>query len=394
MRPLKTLFNILIGIFLKLIGKFITPNKKIWVIGSGKGLLYNDNSKYFFEYVYNHIDNVEIFWVSLNQELINELTKKGYKAVHNYSWRGLKLVMQASVYIFSTVRTDIRYYFPSQRKKVVNLFHAMPIKKIIYDYDGSTLKKTPIISDLWNKFVAGFVWEDIDYNVATSPFFENILQGAYRNKKVFSSGMPRTDIFFRDNPNISIYEVIPHLKGKKIISYLPTHRAFGKGESNPIPFKDNEIAKEFFNEHNIVFLYKGHYNMAVNVSKGWDIDFPILDISKFKIDTQELLYISDFLISDYSSCYIDYLLMNKPIILYFYDNYKNEDTGLYFDVENPENAPGKTIFTEKDLFKSLKNWIEQGDNEFDLRQKFLDLYFTHQDGDSSARIANDILKWM
>ncbi len=133
--------------------------------------------------------------------------------------------------------------------------------------------------------------------------------------------------------------------------------------------------------------------MAVEPNKAWAADRPILAISKSKIDTQELLYISDFLISDYSSCYIDYLLMNKPIILYFYDNYKNEDTGLYFDVEKAENAPGKTIFREKDLFESLKNWIGQGDDESDLRQKFLDLYFTHQDGDSSARIADDILKW-
>jgi CDP-glycerol glycerophosphotransferase (TagB/SpsB family) len=394
MRPIKTLLNLTLGVFIKFIGILVTPNKKIWIIGSGKGLLYNDNSKYFFEYVHNHIDDVEIYWVSLNKDLIDELQKKGFKAVHNYSWQGLKLVMQASVYIFSTVRTDIRYYFPSKRKRVVNLFHAMPIKKVIYDYDGTTLKKTPIISDLWNKFVAGFVWEDIDYNVATSPFFKKILQGAYRNKKVYSCGMPRTDIFFSKNPHISIYEEIPYLKNKNIISYLPTHRAFGKGESNPIPFKNSESAKAFFNKHNTVFLYKGHYNMAVSENKAWDSDFPVLDISKFKIDTQELLYITDLLISDYSSCYIDYLLMNKPIILYFYDNYKNEDTGLYFDVEKAENAPGKTIFHENDLFNSLKKWIEKGDDESDLRQKFLDLYFTHQDGDSSARIANDILKWM
>ena len=43
---------------------------------------------------------------------------------------------------------------------------------------------------------------------------------------------------------------------------------------------------------------------------------------------------ADMLITDYSSCFFDYLITNRPIIhyLYDYDYYVKEDRGVYYDV--------------------------------------------------------------
>jgi CDP-glycerol glycerophosphotransferase len=386
MSKVLTVLKILTGAILKPLSYLLNQDKDLWVIGSGKGFLFSDNSKFFFQYVHNYEQQVRIFWISQNKELVKELRSKGYRAEYNFSFRGLITVLKARVYIFSTLRSDILFYFPVKHKIIVNLFHAMPIKKIIYDYDGLDLPKTPVVSSLWNKLVVGFIWENIQINIATSKFFEEILKGAYRNENVISTGMPRCDIFFEKKDPEIIKVINPD--NKFIITYLPTHRRFGKGNPNPVPFIENQMANRYFRNNNIQIVFKMHYNMASD--NEMHLNENLIDVTNENVDTQELMKISDILISDYSSVIIDYLLLDRPQILYFYDDYKNKDTGLYIDVEKQENAPGKIAFNEDELFAEIKELFEGRDKFQKIRKDFKDKYFTYKDGNSSKRIVAEI----
>ena len=386
MNKIFTILKILLGTFIRILTPLIRQHDDLWIIGSGKGILFSDNSKFFFQYVHLHEKKTRIVWISQNKKLVNELRFNGYEAEYNYSISGLLKIIKARVYIFSTLRSDVLFFFPIRKKIIVNLFHAMPIKKIIYDYDGYDLKKTPIVTDLWNKLVVGFVWENIQINIATSRFYEQILRGAYRNDRIISTGMPRCDLFF-DKHVPEIVDTI-HAKNMFVITYLPTHRGFGKGKPNPVPFLNNPAAKKYFKEKGIKFVFKMHYNMvSENVMNLKD---HLIDVTNLNLDTQELLKISDILISDYSSCIIDFLLLDRPQILYFYDDYINQDTGLYIDVEKQENAPGKITFNEDELLQEIVNIYEGRDSFITIRHNFRDKYFKYKDGNSSKRIVNEI----
>lgn len=79
----------------------------------------------------------------------------------------------------------------------------------------------------------------------------------------------------------------------------------------------------------------------------------IYDVTLYD-DIQELYTISDILVTDYSSVFFDYSLLQKPIIFYAYDldKYKNVLRGFYYDYES---LPGVIIQNEDELYSCIKN---------------------------------------
>ena len=131
---------------------------------------------------------------------------------------------------------------------------------------------------------------------------------------------------------------------------MPTHRKYGKGDQNPVIFTKNKEAEKYFNDHNIKVLIKLHPNMSSEMVVN---NSSILNVTNLVNDTQELLYITDLLISDYSSCVIDYLMLDRPIIFYLYDNYeKVEENDLYFKLE--DYAPCCITNNESQLLLEIK----------------------------------------
>ena len=103
-------------------------------------------------------------------------------------------------------------------------------------------------------------------------------------------------------------------------------------------------------------------------------------------DTQEILYISDILISDYSSITLDYLLLNRPVLLfpYDYENYIRE-RGINYD-HLEDIAPGPLFYTGKQLIEALGN-ISKIDKEYKSKREELRDYFNaYSDGNSSKRL--------
>lgn len=80
----------------------------------------------------------------------------------------------------------------------------------------------------------------------------------------------------------------------------------------------------------------------------------------------------DFLITDYSSIYIDYLLLDRPIgfIPYDYDEYNN-DRGFLFEYSGV--TPGMRISTYKDLINFFSREDSYAVQRELVRNIFLDI---------------------
>jgi CDP-glycerol glycerophosphotransferase (TagB/SpsB family) len=61
------------------------------------------------------------------------------------------------------------------------------------------------------------------------------------------------------------------------------------------------------------------------------------------------------LISDYSSCYIDYLALDRPVILYAYDmeDYLSKERNIFIPFS--ENKVGAIVKTRKEFSEALRN---------------------------------------
>ena len=105
--------------------------------------------------------------------------------------------------------------------------------------------------------------------------------------------------------------------------------------------------------------------------------------------TNDLMFISDMLITDYSSVIFEYALLKKPIIFYCYD-LLTYNKGFYLNY--PEDLPGEIYETQE----SLTEYLRSPDKHYatDKHDRFLDRYMSACDGHSSERIAQLINTYM
>jgi|TARA_B100001964_G_C14188312_1_gene579747 CDP-glycerol glycerophosphotransferase (TagB/SpsB family) len=373
-----TLYCIIISIPIRVIREFYPVNNNIWIFGAGNGKTFSDNSKHFFLYLLKNKTNEQPIWITRNKLVIKEIKDLGGTVYHNLSFYGIHYILLAKYLVWSTCRSDVLFF--NSNRTIINLWHGTFSKKIVYDYSGKSIKDTFIINNLWSKMVIGFAHEDVDIISTTSDFFIPIMQSAFNNKNTYIAGQPRNDLFFQNNKIDNKKKL--GLQNNYVISYMPTHRKYGKGKQNPIIFAKNKEAERYFNDNKIKILIKLHPNMSSKM----EIDNPsILNVSDSVKDPQELLYITDLLITDYSSCVVDFLLLDRPIIFYLYDDYKIvEENDLYFNLE--DYAPDSIVNTESQLLIEIKKAFINVDYLIDERREMLKLFNKYNDGSSSERM--------
>ncbi|GAG77832.1 unnamed protein product, partial [marine sediment metagenome] len=208
------------------------------------------------------------------------------------------------------------YFLGADRRRVVlNLWHGIPLKKI------ALLQKN--VSKFTKMYFNQIFSKKYTAIITTSRIFIPIMAKSFgvEEKKIKVLGQPRNDLLWikNDRKNIlkSMYEHLPYYK--KVILYAPTFRD-DKGVTL-FPFKDFNINKlnDFLEEQKIVIFIRSHKSSYIKntLSKSKRIKF--MNNDKIK-DIMEILNIFDLLITDYSGIYIDYLLIQRPIIFLSNDN--------------------------------------------------------------------------
>ena len=171
-------------------------------------------------------------------------------------------------------------------------------------------------------------------------------------------------------------------------------------ENNIFNYSDYDVEKidEFLEENNIYIVAKVHFEDN-KLYKQDDFKLPKRLIflnteimNEHLCTIYHIMDVFDGLITDHSSIYVDYLLLNKPIIFSCPDIEKyKEDRG--FIVDDPTLLmPGAIVKTQAQLLKNLSLIIENHDTYKDKRKEMMPFFHNHLDGNSSKRLLEEILK--
>lgn len=210
-------------------------------------------------------------------------------------------------------------------------------------------------------------------------------------EKVQAVGSPRTDMFF-DNSVVEekkkiVYEIYPELKNKKVVLIAPTYRG-RKVEDASYDFDKLNIEKlirELGEEYKVVV--KWHPALYNNIKRGicaFDND-KVIDASNYS-DINDLLLVSDVLVTDYSSVIFDWYLIDKPVVFFTYDLEEYEaGRGLYYDFD--QYVYGLVATTCDELVESIK--CEKLCEE--KRQAFGEKFMNACDGKSAQKTISWIL---
>lgn len=330
---------------------------------------FSDNSFAFFIHILNNKPEYDNVWLvdDLNIVQYKKIAakysnSKKFKIVKKVSILGFYYYFKAK-YIFHT--HGLFNAFPlSKKHTVVNLFHAMPLKVVGF-LDGKT------------EFMPSHI------TISTSKIFQKIMSdvcGLPKNK-VLITGQPRNEFLFDEKASLNTLFSSTDNENKKTILWMPTYRKSDVGEirEDGTSYEEDSLSEKNLNQLN-QFINKIGANCYIKLHP-MDVlkkeSFPtysnIFFLNNYSflnknINLYSCLSSVDMLITDYSSIYVDFLLLNKPIGFFISDFEKYKESRGFTFKSPLEYMPGEIIFNTKDLITFInKVFVLQTDDFIEKR---------------------------
>lgn len=387
MNKLRLLF---LGVIARFVNFFIPVKKKYWVLGADYGRSYREGSKYLIEYMHKHHPDYECVFITSSRSVINQVRNKGIKCYSNYSLRGIYAISKAECVFTTQYISDVLFVYKKSNRKFYYLLHGMPYKLAADALPDNILAKPTLFNKInaaiAKIFLIGYEIYDVSFISVTSDFLVEYERKDMSNRiPVKVLGMPRNDALF-DDERMRGEKWLDGVKDKFVVTYMPTHRKYGAGELSPTPFIDREDYQEWMRQNGVVLLVKQHPNMIPKLAGVRQTDV-IRDITCDRLDPQVCIYHSNVLITDYSSVWMDYLLLRRPVLFYIYDNFEQEDAGCHYDIR--KDPPGYFCSKEDELFNLIRNCKENYD-KMKPSDSIVSKYHKYVDGKSCERYFNEI----
>lgn len=385
------------GLVARFINLFYSVKPHHWVFGADYGNMYREGSKYLLEYMLREHPEYKCTFITKNKNVYNTLKNNGIPCEMNLSIRGICTIARAECIFTTQTTSDLHFAYKKEGRKFYYLVHGMPLKIAQRALSQMQIwhkwhKKRNILLKVKDKLSgylnAGYTMDDVSFVSSTSDFLVPYMQKDFgESMRVKVLGMPRNDALFQSE-RMAKERWINGLEGKLVITYMPTHRAYGLGEVTPTPFVKRPDVQAWMKENNVVLLMKNHPNMIPKLKDVKDMEV-IKDITKLRLDPQVCLYHSDAIITDFSSVWMDYLLLERPILFYIYDDFEHADVGTHYDIR--QDPPGHFCYTEDELFGLIKK-IRFSYGEMKPSKRIVHKYHKYIDGKSCERYFDEINK--
>lgn len=363
---------------------FLVPRQKNLVVCIGwhtskERELFADNAKYFFLYLAQHQPTIRAIWLSRDNKLPTILRARGYEAYSIHSLKGIWYALRArQTYIDAFLERSFWRY--TGGSDTIQLWHGKGMKKTGHD-SGYSLKSR-------NRFSQPNMFAPLCALIASSSYTAKLMASTFKAPldKVAITGLPRNDVLFGDikdaelDSHLPLQEKINQARQSgagKIFLYAPTFRPNG---SNPIDTLDLAALEQVLantNAHLFVSLHpKFARKDAVQLSSYQHIEYV-----EAGFDIYPQLKNIDVLITDYSSLYVDFLLLDRPIIFYTYDiDTYGVEMGLHDDFDSL--TPGPHPKTINELLIALAEKDTYQEKRAQVRKHL----FQDQDGEASKRV--------
>ena len=210
---------------------------------------------------------------------------------------------------------------------------------------------------------------------------------------VLPLGTPRTDIFFdeayKEQIFAELFNQFPVFRGKRIILFAPTFRGQGNKDAY---YPDSSFSVETFMKdmpEDVILIIKQHPFVKNTINIPQEYKDRVFDLSK-KISINDLLFITDVLITDYSSSVFEAALLDIPMVFYVFDedSYR-KDRDFYEDFDS--FIPGLKAENQDELKKHTLICL---DNEKALTYdttEFKETFLSSIDGNSTKRITEYLI---
>lgn len=358
------------------------------------GMSFTDSPKTIYEYLlhseeFNNLQHVIVvakrYRTNFDEFIAN--LPENVSIVYRNSFEYIDALLE-SKYLFNN-STFQSFFVKRDNQIYINTWHGTPLKKMGIDFIQANPKDMNNVRR--NMLMADYL---LSPNQHVTDMFLRAYQLNYSwQGKVLEGGLPRIDNLFNGNPK----EIIASLKrdglvideNKKNIVYMPTWQGkdpqhISENMANDFAVFMSELTENVGEKFNVLIkVHPYQFKFIKNDVRLKDKLIPD------KYDPNEILKITDSLITDFSSVFFDYLVTNKPIYFYNWnsDLYEN-DRGVYF---KESELPGPVSHTLDELLVHLND--SKILKEFEpLYTKWKETFTGHETGNVTHDYVNYIFK--
>lgn len=351
---LLTVFSYTASFLFKTMGKIIKIDQSSILI-TANSMGYNDSPRVIFEEIVDRkeFDHLKIYWALNDQDSLPKRYRKRVTVIKPDTFLYFKIAL-GTKYWLSSVNIERGLNFKKKQTTFLNTWHGIPMKTV-----GNAVKGRNDFD--WSKTNFICYTNEIEKEIYIRDFKAN-------PNSMIASGLPRNDeLYHVPKQRIeTLKDKIGVKQDKKIILYAPTWRDsedFGSNYNLDIPINWNMWKEEL--EDEFIILLRAHPNTTKLMNVYFD-DF-VMDMSNYP-DINELYFVSDILISDYSSAIYDYSILERPIFCFAFDYEEyNQNRGLYFDLNR--EIPNGIVKNEFELISKLKTINYTKESEFTKKLK-------------------------
>jgi CDP-glycerol glycerophosphotransferase (TagB/SpsB family) len=349
--------------------------------------VFSGNERAVFEHVK---DDPSIRKIVLTQDGGAELETDGENVdiVPLRSPRGQYLLMRAGqVFVKHSPTRNLVFPLASHLHNIINLWHGIPLKRIGHaslDMQG----KQQAIAREHIRCRAVISSSKVDTLAMTAAFYP------LSYSDVWPTGLPRNDFILREEAALPadmqarLASLRAMLDGRRLMLFMPTFR--NEQGSAYYRFNEDEIDRldAWLKRHGAVLGLREHMADSARTYTTQLARLQPLDLSDRLFPDAELLYReAALLVTDYSSCFIDFMLTGRPSISFAYDyeSYVRLERGLFYDLEFAFPGPVCRNFAEFEA--ALEAVFEQPDKAAEaLFAHKRALFFDHLDDRNAERV--------
>ncbi len=322
---------------------FAKRDKKLIVFCAMHCETFDSNSKFLFLHFLKNEPDYDVQFVINDEEKRQTLIQEyGPHFIDTRTKEGKKTAVKAATWVVSWLDLPLGGLFLKFRRFVLHLGHGTPLKCI-----GLTEKDGRFIKKLYYKLNG----TNITCSLASSDFVADIISRCmgFSKKRVLVNGQPRTDaLFFKPLQ-------FPELdKSQFNILYAPTWRQHSQVKLFPFEDFSAQELESFLIKNNISIFIRFHPAYEESIPK--EIlslkNISLFSAKKYR-EVMDYINCFDSLITDYSSIYLDYMLLERPIVFLPYDLQEYEGS-VGFTMDYMENTPGPKPDKFTDFLKILE----------------------------------------
>lgn len=354
---IKNIYVFLGSVFFKFLSFFISTNSNLVLFVPNTGSTFSGSPRDIYEFMQmqNDFREYECLWAFNEPKFMSE--KFGLNTVKLDSITYFIATLKAKYWI-ADINVERGLKYKKKETIFLNTWHGVALKKIGNDDSKS----------------AKYDYSDITYLCVSGSHDKKVFRSALKasDKSFLECGMPRNDRLFKvsEQERLELRKKFNIPPEKKVISYIPTWRdSHDNGKTFSLEIKANFKMWEEVLGDEFVLLFRAHHRTTSLMNIEFT-DF-LRDYSNYP-DLNDILIVSDVLITDYSSVVFDYSILGKPFVCFAYD-YEDylQERGCYFD---PKVVFPQGILTnEAEVINQLKTMdvTRESENTKEIYKQFM-----------------------